>query len=93
MAVVAPERRGAAGRAAVGTELAALRLGELRSGVWARPANLRREWPDSLRDRVWRFEVRPFGSSPMAPTRRDSAAPVLRTPDRRATVAPAMAAD
>ena len=63
MAVVAAAVRGAAGRAAVGTELAALRLGELRSGVWARPANLRRPWPDSLRDLVWRFEVRPLGPS------------------------------
>ena len=48
----------ATGRAELAATLAALRLGELRSGVWARPANLRREWPNSLRDRVWRFEVR-----------------------------------
>jgi phenylacetic acid degradation operon negative regulatory protein len=61
MAVVASGVRGAAGRAAAGAELAALRLGELRNGVWARPANLRREWPASLRDLVWRFEVRPLG--------------------------------
>ena len=82
MAVVAPELRGAAGRAAVGTELAALRLGELRSGVWARPANLRREWPDSLQDLVWRFEVRPFGSSSDGPhTEMDS--PRRRSSGRR----------
>jgi phenylacetic acid degradation operon negative regulatory protein len=53
----------AAGRAAVAAELAGLRLGELRSGVWARPANLRRGWPISLQDRVWRFEVRTIDSS------------------------------
>ncbi len=52
----------ATGRAALAAELSALRLGELRSGVWARPANLRREWPSSLRDRVWRFEVRTIDS-------------------------------
>lgn len=52
----------ATGRAALAAELSALRLGELRSGVWARPTNLRREWPSSLRDRVWRFEVRTIDS-------------------------------
>ena len=73
MAVAAPTTADAAGRdgsgsattgrAALAAELAALRLSELRSGVWARPANLRRGWPSSLRDRVWRFEVRTIDSS------------------------------
>lgn len=63
MAVVGPGVRGSGGRATVGAELAALRLAELRSGVWVRPANLRRAWPGSLRDRVWRFEIRRLGSS------------------------------
>lgn len=56
----------AAGRAALGAELAALRLAELRAGVWARPANLRREWPHSLSGRVWRFESRPTRGRPDA---------------------------
>lgn len=64
MAVIGPAARGSVGRAAIGTELAALRLGELRSGVWVRPANLRRPWPGSLRERVWRFEVRAPGQAP-----------------------------
>lgn len=63
MAVATPATRGAAGRGALGAELAALRLGELRSGVWVRPSNLRRDWPQSLRDQVWRFEVRTLGHS------------------------------
>ncbi len=61
MAVIGAEVRGSGGRTTVGAELAALRLAELRSGVWVRPANLRRGWPGSLRDRVWRFEVRHLG--------------------------------
>ncbi len=58
MAVATPAVHAGLGRAALGRDLAALRLGELQAGVWARPANLRREWPTSLRDRVWRFEAR-----------------------------------
>jgi phenylacetic acid degradation operon negative regulatory protein len=61
MAVVGPGLHSSGERAAVGAELAGLRLGELRSGVWVRPANLHRTWPSSLRDRVWRFEVRRLG--------------------------------
>jgi phenylacetic acid degradation operon negative regulatory protein len=75
MAVIGPEVRGSGERATVGAELAALRLGELRSGVWVRPANLRRDWPGSLRDRVWRFEVRRIGDSTTASAGRSSAEP------------------
>ena len=66
MAVIGPDVRGSGERATVGAELAALRLGELRTGVWVRPANLRRAWPSSLRDRVWRFEVKGIGDSTTA---------------------------
>ncbi|NGN70204.1 PaaX domain-containing protein, C- domain protein [Streptomyces sp. A7024] len=37
--------RGPAERAALRDQLTALRLAELREGLWLRPANLRREWP------------------------------------------------
>ncbi len=59
MAVARAGTRGAAARDNLHVELSALRLGELRAGVWTRPANLRRDWPGSLRERVWRFEARP----------------------------------
>ena len=58
MAVASPGVHSGIGRAALGRDLAALRLGELQAGIWARPANLRRDWPASLRDRVWRFEAK-----------------------------------
>jgi phenylacetic acid degradation operon negative regulatory protein len=58
MAVLEPGIRAAVERAAVGSELAALRLAELRRGVWIRPANLRRDWPSTLDGKVWRFEAR-----------------------------------
>jgi phenylacetic acid degradation operon negative regulatory protein len=61
MAVANPDVGGASGRVALGAELARLHLAELRSGVWLRPANLRREWPDSVARRTWRFEARPAG--------------------------------
>ncbi|MHB1533030.1 MAG: PaaX family transcriptional regulator C-terminal domain-containing protein [Acidimicrobiales bacterium] len=41
--------------------LVALHLGELRDGVWARPANLRRAWPAALDETCQRFEGRPDG--------------------------------
>lgn len=59
MAVANSDARGASGRSAWGRELAGLRLAELRSGVWVRPANLRREWPDAVARHAWRFETRP----------------------------------
>ena len=55
IAVAAPQLRSAAERMSVGNELAALRLSELRQGVWARPANLGREWPQELEGRALRF--------------------------------------
>jgi phenylacetic acid degradation operon negative regulatory protein len=58
MAVADPGLRAGVDRADLRAELAALRLAELRAGVWVRPANLRRLWPDSLQGRIWRFEAR-----------------------------------
>lgn len=55
IAIAAPKVRSAADRIALGNELAALRLAELRQGVWARPANLKRDWPSELHDRALRF--------------------------------------
>jgi phenylacetic acid degradation operon negative regulatory protein len=52
---------GPADRAALGVELTGLRLGELRSGVWIRPANLRRPWPPQLQGRAWCFDARSVG--------------------------------
>ncbi|GAA5075995.1 PaaX family transcriptional regulator C-terminal domain-containing protein [Streptomyces similanensis] len=59
MAVVTATGRGPAERAGLRTGLTALRLAELREGVWLRPANLRRPWPDGLDDVVRRFTARP----------------------------------
>jgi phenylacetic acid degradation operon negative regulatory protein len=53
-----PGRTGA-GRAELDAELEGLGLAQLRPGVWTRPANLSRPWPDSLLVRVWRFDGRP----------------------------------
>jgi phenylacetic acid degradation operon negative regulatory protein len=56
-------------RAALGAALAGLRLGELQTGVWVRPANLRRPWPPQLASspepgsRVWSFEARTVGGA------------------------------
>lgn len=55
IAVAAPNVRSAADRLALGNELAALRLAELRQGVWVRPANLTRDWPAELDGRVLQF--------------------------------------
>lgn len=54
---------GAGERAALGTELASLRLAELAPGVWTRPDNLRRAWPDDVAGRAWRFAAR-LGDEP-----------------------------
>ncbi|HZF89332.1 PaaX family transcriptional regulator C-terminal domain-containing protein [Streptomyces sp.] len=48
MVVVTATGRGPAERAELRTRLVALRLAELREGVWLRPANLRRPLPDDL---------------------------------------------
>ena len=57
LAVAPPALRSAADRLALGSELVALRLAELRAGVWARPDNLVRGWPDGLGHRVLRFSA------------------------------------
>ena len=59
MAVITTTGRSAADRAALRTTLRSLRVGELREGVWMRPANLRRAWPDDAERVSTRFEARP----------------------------------
>lgn len=59
LAVVTATGRGAAERAQLRADLAALRLAELREGVWTRPANLTRSWPDHLAPLVQRWTGRP----------------------------------
>jgi phenylacetic acid degradation operon negative regulatory protein len=61
LALIDPAAGSPAERGALGRELARLRLGELRAGVWVRPANLRRPWPPELGDRVWCFESHRLG--------------------------------
>jgi phenylacetic acid degradation operon negative regulatory protein len=58
LAIGGPEVRTAADRAALGADMVRLRLSELRPGVWVRPDNLLREWPDEIASRAWRFESR-----------------------------------
>lgn len=55
IAVASPAVRSAAERLALGNELVALRLAELRQGVWVRPANLTRDWPPEVEGRALRF--------------------------------------
>jgi phenylacetic acid degradation operon negative regulatory protein len=57
LALIDPALTGPAERARLAAELAVLRLGELRGGVWLRPANLRRPWPPPLGDQAWCFEA------------------------------------
>ncbi|MFC4502803.1 MULTISPECIES: PaaX family transcriptional regulator C-terminal domain-containing protein [Streptomyces] len=59
MATVTASGRGPAERAELRTRLAALRLAELREGVWLRPANLGRPWPPDLGEVLQRFTARP----------------------------------
>jgi phenylacetic acid degradation operon negative regulatory protein len=61
LALVDPSLTNLTDRAALGAELTDLRLGELRGGVWVRPANLRRPWPPQLGTRAWCFEARTVG--------------------------------
>lgn len=61
MAIVTTTGRSAADRAALRTRLQALRVAELREGVWTRPANLRRGWPEELTAISECFESRPLG--------------------------------
>lgn len=53
--------RSSADRAELRSDLARLRLAELREGVWVRPANLKRDWPDTLGPLVQRFTGKPDG--------------------------------
>ena len=57
VAIASPSVRSAAERINLGVELASLRLAELRPGVWARPDNLVRSWPEELPGRVIRFDA------------------------------------
>lgn len=51
--------RGPSERAALRTRMTALRLGELREGMWLRPANLHRTWPPDLAGLTRRFSAVP----------------------------------
>ncbi|MFJ3776034.1 PaaX family transcriptional regulator C-terminal domain-containing protein [Streptomyces sp. NPDC090075] len=59
MLVVTATGRGPAERADLRTRLAALRLAELREGVWLRPANLARPLPGDLTDTAQSYTARP----------------------------------
>ncbi|WP_445525902.1 PaaX family transcriptional regulator C-terminal domain-containing protein [Streptomyces cyslabdanicus] len=59
MVVVTATGREPAERAELRARLTALRLAELREGVWLRPANLRRPRPDGASPAVRRFSARP----------------------------------
>ncbi|XUL92772.1 PaaX family transcriptional regulator C-terminal domain-containing protein [Streptomyces galilaeus] len=59
MTVVTATGRGPAERAELRGRLTALRLAELREGVWLRPANLRRPRPDELGAVARHFTTRP----------------------------------
>lgn len=59
MTVVTATGRGPAERAELRGELTALRLAELREGVWLRPANLLRPRPDELGTVARHFTTRP----------------------------------
>jgi phenylacetic acid degradation operon negative regulatory protein len=63
LALIDPALASPAERAALGSALAGLRLGELRGGVWGRPANLRRPWPPQLGSQVWCFQARTVGTN------------------------------
>lgn len=64
LAVAAPHLSGAAERSALGAELGRLRLAELRPGVWARPDNLTRDWPEGLAERALRYCAQPTFEQP-----------------------------
>ncbi|MEV5437565.1 PaaX family transcriptional regulator C-terminal domain-containing protein [Streptomyces sp. NPDC052682] len=59
MVVITATGRGPAERAELRTHLAALRLAELREGVWLRPANLRRTLPAGLDEVAQHYTARP----------------------------------
>ncbi len=56
VAVATRTLRGGAARAALAADLTALRLAEMRPGVWVRPNNLVRSWPASVIGRAVIFE-------------------------------------
>lgn len=59
LAVVTTSRRAAAERATHRDQLTSLGLAELREGVWMRPANLARPWPQSATAFVRRLSAGP----------------------------------
>ncbi|MEU0053239.1 PaaX family transcriptional regulator C-terminal domain-containing protein [Streptomyces sp. NPDC006309] len=59
MVVITATGRGPAERADLRARLTALRLAELREGVWLRPANLGRPLPDGLREVALPYRARP----------------------------------
>ncbi|MFD8393930.1 PaaX family transcriptional regulator C-terminal domain-containing protein [Streptomyces sp. NPDC059680] len=59
MVVITATGRGPAERADLRTRLAALRLAELREGVWLRPANLERALPEMLSSVAQTYTARP----------------------------------
>ncbi len=59
MAVITASGRSPAQRVQTREELTRLRLAELREGVWLRPVNLRRRWPEHLSALAQRFVARP----------------------------------
>ncbi|MEH0581242.1 PaaX family transcriptional regulator C-terminal domain-containing protein [Streptomyces sp. B21-108] len=59
MVVITATGRGPAERADLRSRLAALRLAELREGVWLRPANLSRPLPDDLTPVAQSYTARP----------------------------------
>ncbi|MEV0172076.1 PaaX family transcriptional regulator C-terminal domain-containing protein [Streptomyces sp. NPDC050803] len=59
MVVITASGRGPAERADLRTRLTALRLAELREGIWLRPANLRRPLPAGLDEVTQRYTARP----------------------------------
>ncbi|MER6509933.1 PaaX family transcriptional regulator C-terminal domain-containing protein [Nonomuraea sp. NPDC050227] len=61
VAVVTAERRAPADRAAFRHTMSALRMGELREGTWLRPANLVREWPETVTAQCTLIDGRPHG--------------------------------
>jgi phenylacetic acid degradation operon negative regulatory protein len=58
MALVTASGRPAAERAALRRDMAALRLSELREGVWVRPDNLERPWSELAERRCLRADAR-----------------------------------
>ncbi|CRK56043.1 Phenylacetic acid degradation operon negative regulatory protein PaaX [Alloactinosynnema sp. L-07] len=59
LVVITTTGRGPADRAELRSDLAGLRLAELREGLWLRPANLRRSWPEHVNSVVEHFTARP----------------------------------